>query len=474
MHVASYAEVTGLDAKPDPSDAIAHVVCTDMAVAGEFACSDECLNHLQEILLRTVRNYVVHIPNDPTREKAGWTQDIETGFFETAYNFSTASTYVKWQRDFLDAVHENGYMPPVVPGRFDGPTINGPWWGGALVYAPWYLYEFYGDEGILEESYPAMQRYLAWLGTQAEEHIVRRGLGDWLEVGSPDARPRRTPVALTSTAAYHWFARILDRTAHLLGRSDEAAQYAAIADEIRAAYNREFFSPDTGDYATGSQTALLVSLLFDLVPREKRDLVLHRLVQRIADDKSHLSTGFVGTPLLLTGLVELGSPELAWAIATQTDYPSFIDAVLNRGNTVMKETWEGGLVQMPSLQGPIGTWFYHSLAGIRPDPSAPGFKKIILRPETAGDLAWVRAHHDSPYGRIASAWRRTGNRLTLEVSLPPNTQATVYLPARAPEGSTEGGRPLSEAEGVQFLRMEGGRAVLQVGSGDYRFESVMP
>lgn len=469
-----YADVTGLDEQPALDDAVAEVVCTDLPVAGEFACSDERLNRLQEILLRTVRNYMVHLPNDPTREKAGWTQDIETGFFQTAYNFASASTYVKWQRDFLDALHPNGYMPPVAPGRFDGPTINGPWWGGVVVYAPWYLYEFYGDTGILADSYPGMKRYFAWLGTRADHHIIHWGLGDWLEVGSPDARPKRTPVPLTSTCAYYWFARILGQTATLLGQADEAAQYNGIADEIRAAYNREFYKAETGDYAGGSQTAQLVSLLFDLVPQDQRELVLRRLVERIAEDKQHLSTGFVGTPLLLTGLVELGRPDLAWTIAVQTDYPSFIDAVLNRGNTVMKETWEGGQVQMPSLQGPIGTWFYHSLAGIRPDRSAPGFKKIIIRPETAGSLTWVRAHHDCPYGRIASAWKRDGAHFSLDVTIPPNTTATVYLPARALDGLTESGKPLAQVQEMKSVRMEGDRAVLEIGSGDYRFESSMP
>jgi alpha-L-rhamnosidase len=462
-----HVEVTGLDYEPEAADCIGQMVCTDFESAGRFACSDERLNRLQEVLLRTVQNYVVHIPNDPTREKAGWTQDIETGFFETTYNFNAATMYGKWQRDFLDIIHPNGYMPPVAPSRFDGPTINGPWWGGCVIYAPWWIYEFYGDREILAESYPAMQAQFGYLTSIAKNGIVRWGLGDWMEVGS--VRPKRTPVPLTSTCAYFWFACILRDTAAILGKTDEAAHFAAVAAEIRTAYNREFFNPQSGDYASGSQTSQLISLVFGLVPDDQRELVRRRLAERVAADNSHLTTGFVGTPLLLQGLTDLGLPKLAWTIATQTDYPSFIDAILNRGNTVMKEDWTGGRVQMPSLQGPIGTWFFHSLAGIRRDPAAPGFKRVVIRPETANDLTWVKAHHDTIYGRIVSEWRRERDHLTMNVTIPPNTTATVFVPTAGPAEISEGGQLATNAPGVKLLRTMEGAAVFAVEPGNYVF-----
>jgi alpha-L-rhamnosidase len=460
-----YVDVTGLDYEPAAVDCVGQVVCTDLEPAGSFACSDKRLNKLQEILLRTVQNYIVHIPNDPTREKAGWTQDIESGFFETVYNFNSLAMYSKWQRDFLDIIHANGYMPPVAPGRFDGPTINGPWWGGAVVYTPWWLYEFYGDRAILAESYAAMKAQFGYLGSIATNGIVSWGLGDWMEVGS--VRPKRTPILLTSTCAYYWFGCILRDTAGLLGKPEEAKQFAASAAEIRAAYNRQFFNAETGDYASGSQTCQLVSLIFGLVPEEKRGLVLERFAERVAKDDHHLTTGFVGTPLLLQGLGDLGRPELAWTVAMQTNYPSFIDAILNRGNTVLKEDWTGGLVQMPSLQGPIGTWFYHSLAGIRRDPSAPGFQRILIKPETVNDLTWVKAHHETLHGRIVSEWRRDVGQLTMNVTIPPNTTATVFVPANQAGDVIECGKPATRSAGLHFLRMESGRAVFAAESGSY-------
>jgi alpha-L-rhamnosidase len=276
---------------------------------------------------------------------------------------------------------------------------------------------------------------------------------------------------LTSTCAYYYFARILSQTAGLLGKSEEARQHADLAERIRAAFNRKFFNPQTGDYAQGSQTSQLVALYFGLVPEEKKQMVLQRLVERIAKDTNHLSSGFVGTPLLLPALAEMGHPDLAWAIATQTNYPSFIDAILNRGNTVFKEDWHGGLVQMPSLQGPIGTWFYHSVAGIRPDPAGPGFKKIIICPELAGDLTWVKANHDCLFGRIAVAWRRDGGALALDVTIPPNTTATIHVPARDEADVLENGKPARKSRGLKFLRREHGAALFSAESGTYRFTS---
>jgi alpha-L-rhamnosidase len=469
-----YIDIEGLTYQPKPSDVTGIAISSDMPSAGRFTCSDERLNRLQEILRRTVRNYVIQIPNDPTREKAGWTQDVESGFYQTAYNFDAFSMYVKWQRDFMDEVHPNGYMPPVAPGRFDGPTINGPWWGGVIIYHPWILYQFYGDTAILAESYPVMKSYFGWLRTQAKDHLISWGLGDWLEVGAVLARPKHTPVPLTSTAAYCWFAQILNRTATLLGKAGEARQFELLADSIRVAYNQTFFNPQTGAYASGSQTSQLISLMCGLVPEDKKDLVRQELFERIGLDKNHLTTGFVGTPVLLPMLAELGRPDLAWSIATQTDYPSFIDAVLNRNNTVMKEDWNGGLVQMPSLQGPIGTWFYHSLAGIRMSDEAPGFKKLIIHPETAGTLSWVKASHVTPYGEIRSSWRREKGRFKLDVEIPGNSSATVYLPAKTASAITEGNVPLDKVSGVRLLRVEPGRAVIDVGAGVYKFEADEP
>lgn len=468
-HGFRYVDVSGLTETPKPSDVTGIQVGTDLTTVGRFQCSYEPFNRIQEIFLRTLHNYLIHLPNDPVREKAGWDQDIWNQFECTAYNFDCRATYTEWQRDLIDEQHANGYVPPVVPSRFDGPTINGPWWGGSIVYNPWLIYRFYGDRQVLDESYPAMKRQVGYLGSIAKDGVVSWGLGDWLEVGS--VRPVNTPVPFTSTAAYAWFSQLVARTATITGHKTEAAELLEQAKQRNETFHRHFYNDKTGVYAKGSQTSQVLPLVLGLTSADQKAKVRQQLVKAVHEKKDHLSTGFVGTPILLTGLCDNGLDDLAWRITTRPDYPGWFDMLFNRGNTVMIEMWDGNGVQMPSLAGPISAWFYRSLAGIAPDPENPGFKHIIVRPSVVGELNWVKAHHDSPYGRISVAWKRKGARFALELTVPPNTTATVYMPTSQANKVTESGKPASDAMGVKPQPTEAGRAVFEVQAGRYRFSS---
>jgi len=414
-----------------------------------------------------MRNYVVHIPNDPVREKAGWTQDLETAFDAYAYAFDCPEMYVKWQRDFLDIIHENGYVPPVAPGRFDGPTINGPWWGGMIVYLPWKIYTHFGDKKILEESFNAMKNYTGYLASIDSSYVIKWGLGDWLEPGS--VRPVMTPVPFTSTIGFYNTALITSKTADILGFKQDAAFYSALAEKIKIAFNHYFFNPQTGRYAKYSQASQLMPLYFNLTPDNKRQLVLDNLVQKIEGDLNHVGTGFVGTPLILTGLADLGKGEIAYKMANQRTYPGWYDMVFNHGSRIFKEDWKGGLVQMPPLGGSLGYWFYYSLAGIQPDPAAPGFKKIIIRPDFVSELPWVKGEYQSLYGTIRSEWKRENNKLLLNIEIPANTTTTIYLPTENIANITENGNALLNNKDFTSVFPQNGKTVIQTGSGNYSF-----
>jgi alpha-L-rhamnosidase len=194
------------------------------------------------------------------------------------------------------------------------------------------------------------------------------------------------------------------------------------------------------------------------------------LLKEIEAHHGRVSTGFVVTPYLLRILRDL-APEAGWKMTTTGEFPSWLSMTRGSGSDVMKETWAGGAALMPSLGGNIAAWNMESLAGIRPDPAGPGFKHIIIKPAMVGDLTWVKSHHDSPYGRIVSNWKREGDKVSMDVTIPPNTTATVYVPAKDAAGITESNKPAVEADGVKFLRMENGTAVYAVGSGIYRFRS---
>ena len=464
-----FVDVFGLDYEPKPSDLVGCEVVSDLKSAGRFSCSSPELNKIQEVVLRTILNYNIHIPMDPVREKVGWTQDVETNFKTTACNFDVSRIYTKWQDDFILSVQADGYVPTVVPGCFDGPTINGPWWGGMIVLNPWQLYNFYGDRRILERSYEPMKHYMRYLDSIATSNIITWGLGDWMDTTADckqGSRPNCTTVPFTSTCAYMMYNDIIRRTALLLNKTEDAAKYATRTQEIRAAINSRFFNAATGVYDKGSQTGYVLALFLGVPAEADRPRITENLKAQIASDGFHVTSGFVGIPILLTYLTEHGMGDLAWKIATRPTYPGWYDMIFTLKNSVLKEDWAGKLVQMPSLAAPIGEWLYRSLGGIRPD--APGFKSIIIQPYTE-TLDWVKCEYESPYGLIRSDWQKKDGKLTMEITIPANTTATVYVPAKEDAGVIEAGKPAAKADGVTFLRMENGAAVYEVGSGSYTF-----
>jgi alpha-L-rhamnosidase len=259
----------------------------------------------------------------------------------------------------------------------------------------------------------------------------------------------------------------------LLGRNEDAATYKSIAESTREIFNKKHLDRATGLYAgaTNSQAALIMPLALGVVPEEMKSLVLQRLEENIQARNYHLSSGFVSNPYLLHGLTDLGRADLVGRIMNQKDYPSFYTVAKNG---VFMETWRGGMAQMPSLGGPSTAWFYRAVLGIRNDPAQPGFKHFIIKPEMIPEVTWAKGHYDSIHGRIVSNWRREGGKLTMEVTIPANTAATVFVPAKNAEVVIESGKLASRADGIKFLRFESGCAVYEVGAGKYEFQSNLP
>ena len=462
--------------EPPPLEAVS-IKSTHAALlhTGRFSCSNPFLNRVHDATLHTHLNYTLDFPMDPTREKAGWTQDVQTMIDSTVYFNDMAALYRRWWTDMQESQLPDGSAGSVVPMIWGGQENcwNDPWWGGMIIYLPYKHYLYYGNKEILETAYEPMANYLKWLASQVDpkDGLLRwAGASDWLEVGAGYGPPKRTSTYLVSTCALYRFTGMMSEISRTLGKTAEADTYAAEAVKIKDNFNARLLDPATGLYAgaTDSQTSLILPLAFGMVPEDKRPLVLQRLVENIHQRGDHLSTGFVGTPYLIATMTDLGLGDLLYKIITQQDHPGWNTLI---ADGVMRETWEGGLVQMPSLGGTIGQWFYKIAGGIRPDPAAPGFKKIIIRPAVVGDLTWVKCEYDSNYGRIVSNWTREGDTVSMEVTIPPNTTATVFVPAQDAAGVTESGNPADKAKGVKFQRMENHAAVFAVGSGTYQFQA---
>ena len=477
-HGFRYVQVTGLSEKPTKDTLVGCQVHTDPEPAGEFSCSNPLVNRIHKMIQQTQLTNIHGIPTDcPQREKIGWTGDGYITMEEAIYNFHMPTFYLKWWRDMLDVQDDNGHASCIAPspgwGRSlpDGSPhfLSDPWWGGAIVRLPWKHYRYYGDMRILEEAYEPMKKYLDYVATQAPGHISWANEGDWLEVGSK--RSSRTPPQLAGTAAYYYHAKIVADIAKLLGKDDEVEKYKRLADEICAAFHAEYFDESTGLYAADSQTAQAMPLYFGMTHEDKRSLVLQQLLENIQKTrKSHISSGIIGTYYVFQTLMESGHNELAYAMVTQEDFPSW-GHMLNNGATTVWESWHGDDSRNHPALGSVGAWFYQGLGGIRLDPSAPAFKRIIIKPAVVGDLDWVNCSYQSVRGRVVSNWRREGGKFSLNVTVPVNTTAIVYVPTDNAKDITESDRPAAESKSVKFLRTEDGTAVYSVGSGRYTFKA---
>ncbi|MBI5835207.1 MAG: family 78 glycoside hydrolase catalytic domain [Armatimonadetes bacterium] len=435
VHCAGGAEVTALDGV---------VVHSSSTPVGGFECSNDLFNRIHTLVRWAQRSNMVSVLTDcPHREKLGWLEQYHLNGPSLRYEFDLAALFAKGMNDMADGQLANGLVPTIAPEyvKFGGDNRNAfgdsPEWGSAFVLVPWQQVEFDGDLDLLRARYDAMGRYVAYLGSRAREHIVDYGLGDWYDIGPRGpGESQLTPKALTATAIWYEDITVMLRAARLLGKIDDVARYEALAKAVGEAFNARFFNAGTGSYATGSQTANAMPLVLGLVSPERRAGVVDALVRDV--QTKGLTAGDVGYRYLLRALADNGRSDVVFAMNNQSDKPGY-GYQLKRGATSLTEAWDAGRgsSQNHFMLGQINEWFYHDLAGIQCDPAGPGFARIVIRPAIVGDLSWVKAHHDSPYGRIESSWRREGAAVTLEVTIPGNTTATVFVPGQA-AGQTVG------------------------------------
>jgi hypothetical protein len=476
FHGFRYVEVTGLPGAPTPDLITGLVVASDLPRASEFESSDERVNQLYSNIVWGQRGNFLSIPTDcPQRdERCGWAGDAQVFARTATYNADVAAFYRKWLIDVRDAQVANGAVADVSPRVGFGQ--GAPGWADAITICPWTMYHVYGDRQVLEENYEAMVKWVEFC-RQNSTNLIRdknRGndYGDWLSINA------NTPKDLIGTAYFAYSTSLLAKTAAALDKQEDAAKYQQLFQDIRAAFNKKYVAED-GRIHGNTQSGYLMALKFDLLSDAMRAKAVQHLVADIRAKNTHLSTGFIGVSYLLPVLTAAGENDVAHALFMQDNFPSWLFSV-KHGATTIWERWDGWTpdrgFQDPGMNsfnhfslGSCGEWMFASLAGI--DTDGPGFRKLVIRPTIGEALSWVRAAYQSLNGRIATAWKREDGRLTLDVEIPANTTATVHVPTKDAASVREGSGLANRARGVTFLRMEGGAAVYEVGSGRFAFVS---
>lgn len=513
VHGFRYAKIEGCPGEINPGDFYSVAIYSDMPVTGTFECSDPLINQLHRNTMWSMKGNFLDLPTDcPQRERAGWTGDAQVFTPSAAFLMDTRAFFRKWLTELRHEQRADGMMGNFVPNpyRLKKSLLNGldgsAGWGDVAVLMPWYLYQAYGDLRILQDQYQSMKAWVEYMKTRARHmnwtknfspsilfDAQRRARqqwiwdtnyhwGEWLEPGD-GALPVMIKGALgrvlfgcpvVATAYFAHSTRILAQAAALLGKHEDAAQYLRLADEIKAAYSAEFIDKD-GRMKPDRQATYARALAFDLVPEALKPAVRDHLFRLVEASGCHIGTGFLTTPMLCHVLQENGRPDLAYALLTQKTIPSWLYEV-TRGATTIWEGWEGirpdGSVSMLSLNhyspGAVVDFLHRKVAGIA--PAEPGYRSIRIAPLPGGGLTSARAWYDSVQGMISSEWRQEHDRMTVNITIPANTRASVTLPGAQLDTVSESGKALAEAQGVARAVQDGQDVVVEVGSGVYAFD----
>ncbi len=475
IHGFRFVEVDGLERDLHPEDVVGVVLSSDLATAGDFTCSDERLVRLHRNVGWSLRSNFVDTPTDcPTRERSGWTGDIQV-FGPTATTYVDAQAYLRrYLRNLSVEQLTDGTVPAVVPAEsstFSGGlarlsrfTRTSAGWGDVTVLLPWTLHRYYGDTRVLHDAYPTMTKWVDQLARRAasrrslqrrlrgtrrrdvERFLVDTGYhwGEWLRPGEGFVRSMADSLlrsrAVVATAYLEHSSRRLSQVASLLGRNGDAQRYADLADDVRAAWRAAFLHAD-GTVGLDRQEDYVRAVAFGLLDPAEQPAAIDRLVELVEAAGDHVGTGFLATPLLLPVLAEAGRADVAYRLLLQTTSPSWLHQV-ERGATTVWETWEGyradGHGEASHNHYAFGTvagFLVEHVAGLA--PAEPGYRVIDVRPTVGGGLTHASATLRTPYGTASSSWRLEGagtdQRVLLDVVVPPGATARVRLG----DGSTE-------------------------------------
>jgi alpha-L-rhamnosidase len=499
-HGFRYVEVTGTVAPPDLGDLTCKVVCTAARETARFECSNPTLDQLWKNIRWTLRGNLMSVPTDcPQRdERLGWMGDMNAFAGTALFQMDLAAFFTKWMQDVRDAQARDGRFPDFAPHPYgiDERFTGTPAWGDAGVHVPWLAYVSYGDKRLLEKSFDSVLRWIEYVSSKNPDFIWtnNRGndYGDWLNGDTLDNQNwsktgGAVPNEVLATAFYAHSVETASKMAVVLGRKDEAERLKGLFANIKTAFNKQFVTPE-GVVKGDTQAGYALALGFDLLPEDMQAKAMSHLSIAITEKRDgHLTTGFQTTGLAMNELARRGKGyvELASRLARDKSFPSW-GFMIDEGATTIWERRDGYVkgrgFQDPSMNsfnhyafGSVGEYMMRWIGGIQPDPSAPGYAHFTVRPRAGIQIQHARAEYDSIRGKIVSAWKLDGERFRLEVTIPANTTASVYLPTKEYDSVRVDGHPVGEAgPDVLLVDLKDGEALLDVRAGSYVFECKRP
>jgi len=501
-HGFRYVELTGAEYKPfrymppykpGVSDLLGRVFHSAAPDAGRFECSSDRINKIMRMIVWVQRGNMHGVPTDcPQRdERAGWMGDIQS-FSQTAiFNMDMAGFFSKWVPDVRDAQAEDGRYPNFAPmdhNRWRGGT---PAWADAGTIVPWRMYQNYADTRMIAEHYESARRWVDYVHGKNPNLLWDKDRGDsfndWLNGDTlvKEGWPKtggRVPPQLLATAFFAHSTEIVGKMAAVIGRTDDAKKYGRLSEGIKAAFNKKYVQPD-GRIEGNTQAGYALALRFNLLPDELRPKAARHMVDEFGRYNGHMSTGIQTSHRLMLELTRNGYNNEAYRLLNLQSFPSW-GFMLEQGATTIWERWDGYVqgrgFQKPMMNsfnhwalGAVGEWMWRNVVGLNPDESKPGWRHFIVAPRPGGDITWARGEYNSIRGTIISDWRLENDTFRLDVTVPVNTTATLYLPAKDAKSVTIDGLPAAESRLVRFLGIINGKVAITVNSGRYQFVSLL-
>lgn len=482
-HGFRYVEVDGYPGEVMSDNFVGRLVYDDMETIGSFNSSNALLNQIYQNAWWGIASNYKGIPVDcPQRnERQAWLGDRPVSAYGESFLFDNTNFYIKWLEDIRLSQKEDGAIPDVAPAFWRYYSDNMTWPGTYLMVADM-LYQQTGDRRVLEDHYPAMKRWMQYMQAQYmnEEGIITKdSYGDWcappvtIEAGRGKSADKKYPSPLISSAYYYYLLHVMANFSDVIDNGQDRAAFEKSAERLKRDFNKRFYHAD-GYYGNNTMTENILAMYFGLVEEVNKEKLADRIVAIIeTENNGHLSTGVVGTQWVMRTLTEMGRTDLAYKLATNTSYPSW-GYMLENGATTIWELWNGNTAhpRMNSqnhvmMLGDLLVWFYENLGGIKSE--ANGFQAIRMYPEEIKGLDSVDVSYQSLYGPISSSWNRKKDRFAWNITIPTNTKAQVYIPAKAINTIQERGKQVSDNKEINVVGQDNGRVILELGSGSYQF-----
>ena len=480
-----YIKIENYPGEIKPENFTAVALYSDMKPTGTFTSSNALINQLQHNIQWGQRGNFLDVPTDcPQRdERLGWTGDAQAFSRTATFNFGVNNFFLKWMKDVAADQGADGKIPFVIPNVLGSGAGGSTGWADVATIIPWNIYLAYGDKKILENQYPSMKAWVKYMTDSSKNDLWNTGFhfGDWLFYRPSDDNDGRSAVTdkyLIAQCFYANSVQLLINTAKVLNNTADEAIYKALLKKVKDAFLREYLTPN-GRLISGTQTAYVLALNFDMLPENLRTQAAERLAENVKSYGNHLTTGFLGTPHLCHVLTRFGYTDIAFKLLLKEDYPSWLYPV-KMGATTIWERWDGqkpdSSFQTPGMNsfnhyayGAIGDWMYRILVGLDTYEDGVGYKHIKIMPHIGGGFTNAAASLQTYYGTVSSGWKIENDKLLMDIEIPANATATVYVPAANAGTITESGKAVSTLTDVKVSGTENGYVLLQVGSGKYHF-----